>query len=64
MDVVSQALRNPAIVNSFDGCALSIPCHEPGSAPIGFMIAGTQNMDRKILSIGLAAERVVSKKIV
>jgi aspartyl-tRNA(Asn)/glutamyl-tRNA(Gln) amidotransferase subunit A len=51
--------RNPSIVNLFDGCALSIPCHEPGSAPVGLMIAGPQNTDRKVLSIGLAVEEVV-----
>ena len=49
-------LRNPSIVNLFDGCALSVPCHDPGSAPVGLMIAGTQNTDRKILAIGLAVE--------
>ena len=52
-------LRNPGIVNLFDGCALSVPCHEAGSAPVGMMIAGTQNTDRKILAIGLAVEEVV-----
>jgi aspartyl-tRNA(Asn)/glutamyl-tRNA(Gln) amidotransferase subunit A len=54
-------LRNSAIVNLFDGCALSVPCHDPGSAPVGIMIAGTQNTDRKILAIGLAVEEVVWK---
>jgi aspartyl-tRNA(Asn)/glutamyl-tRNA(Gln) amidotransferase subunit A len=54
-------LRNPAIVNLFDGCALSVPYNEPGTAPVGLMIAGTQNADRKILAIGLAVEEVVSK---
>jgi hypothetical protein len=54
-------LRNPAIVNLFDGCALSVPCHEPGTAPVGMMIAGTQSTDRKILAIGLAVEEVVWK---
>ena len=52
-------LRNPVIVNLFDGCALSVPCHDPGSAPVGLMIAGTQNTDRRILAIGLAVEEVV-----
>ena len=52
-------LRNPSIVNLFDGCALSVPCHDPGSAPVGLMIAGTQNTDRRILAIGLAVEQVV-----
>jgi len=55
-------IRNTAIVNLFDGCALSVPCHEPGTAPVGMMIAGTQNTDRKILSVGLAVEEVVSKR--
>jgi aspartyl-tRNA(Asn)/glutamyl-tRNA(Gln) amidotransferase subunit A len=54
-------LRNPAIVNLFDGCALSVPCHDPGSAPVGMMIAGTQNTDLRILAIGLAVEEVVWK---
>jgi len=55
-------LRNPAIVNLFDGCALSVPCHEPGAAPVGLMIAGTLNTDRKILEVGLAVEQVVSRR--
>jgi aspartyl-tRNA(Asn)/glutamyl-tRNA(Gln) amidotransferase subunit A len=50
------------VVNLFDGCALSVPCHESGSAPIGLMIAGVQNTDRKILAIGLAAEDVVYRR--
>jgi aspartyl-tRNA(Asn)/glutamyl-tRNA(Gln) amidotransferase subunit A len=55
----NRMLRNPSIVNTFDGCALTIPCHEPGSAPVGLMIAGTQNTDRTILTIGNAVEKVV-----
>jgi aspartyl-tRNA(Asn)/glutamyl-tRNA(Gln) amidotransferase subunit A len=55
----SRMLRNPSIVNLFDGCALTIPCHEPGSAPVGMMIAGIQNADRTILTIGDAVEKVV-----
>jgi len=54
-------LRNPAVVNLFDGCALSIPCHIPGTAPVGMMIAGTQGTDRKILAIGLAVEGLIRK---
>jgi aspartyl-tRNA(Asn)/glutamyl-tRNA(Gln) amidotransferase subunit A len=55
----ARMLRNASIVNLFDGCALSIPCHEPGSAPVGLMIAGSQNNDRKVLAIGLAFEEVL-----
>jgi aspartyl-tRNA(Asn)/glutamyl-tRNA(Gln) amidotransferase subunit A len=52
-------LRNPSLVNTFDGCAITIPCHEPETAPVGLMIAGTQNTDRAILMIGDAVEKVV-----
>lgn len=49
-------LRNPGLINFLDGCALSLPCHEPGSAPVGLMIAGTAMRDRRILAIGRAVE--------
>jgi len=52
-------LRNASLVNLFDGCALSVPCHESGTAPVGLMIAGTQNSDRHILSFGEAIAKVV-----
>jgi aspartyl-tRNA(Asn)/glutamyl-tRNA(Gln) amidotransferase subunit A len=52
-------LRNTSVVNMFDGCALSLPCHDPGTAPVGMMIAGTQTTDRRILAIGLAVENIV-----
>jgi len=55
----ARMLRNTSIVNSFDGCALSVPCHETGKAPEGLMIAGTQNTDLRILAIGLAVENIV-----
>ena len=54
--------RNPSVVNLFDGCALTVPCHEPGTAPVGLMIAGTRNTDARILSIGLAVESVLTAK--
>jgi aspartyl-tRNA(Asn)/glutamyl-tRNA(Gln) amidotransferase subunit A len=49
-------LRNASLVNLFDGCALSVPCHQAGTAPVGLMIAGVHGTDRKILAIGLAVE--------
>jgi aspartyl-tRNA(Asn)/glutamyl-tRNA(Gln) amidotransferase subunit A len=51
-------LRNPALVNLFDGCALSIPCHRPGDAPVGLMLAGLQGHDVQILSLGLSIENL------
>jgi aspartyl-tRNA(Asn)/glutamyl-tRNA(Gln) amidotransferase subunit A len=52
----ARMLRNASIINLFDGCALSIPCQESGSAPVGLTIAGTHNNDRKVLAVGLALE--------
>ena len=49
-------LRNPSVVNFLDGCALSIPCHEPGSAPVGLMVVGQSGEDRRLLAVGLALE--------
>ena len=49
-------LRNPTMINFLDGCALSIPCHEQGSAPVGLMVAGTAMNDRRILAIGRSVE--------
>jgi aspartyl-tRNA(Asn)/glutamyl-tRNA(Gln) amidotransferase subunit A len=55
----SRMCRNPSVVNLFDGCALSVPCQEPGSPPVGLMIAGTRNTDRRILAIGRAVEEIL-----
>ena len=58
----NRMLRNPSIVNLFDGCALSIPCHEAGTAPVGLTIAGTPNTDRTILMIGNAVESLLETR--
>ena len=49
-------LRNPTMINFLDGCALSLPCQAPGSAPVGLMVAGPALSDKRILAIGLAIE--------
>jgi aspartyl-tRNA(Asn)/glutamyl-tRNA(Gln) amidotransferase subunit A len=53
-------LRNPSVVNFLDGCALSIPCHRQGEAPVGLMVSGPRMGDEGLLSIGLAVERLVA----
>lgn len=53
-------LRNPSIVNLIDGCALSIPAHVPGSAPVGLMIVARSGEDRTLLAIGSALEAALS----
>lgn len=55
-------LRNPTMINFLDGCALSVPCHTAGSAPVGLMIAGCPMADAKILSVGLAVEHALTSR--
>lgn len=53
-------LRNPTLINFLDGCALSLPCHAPGTAPVGLMISGSNGADRRILAVGLAVETLLA----
>ncbi len=53
-------LRNATLINFLDGCALSLPCHAPGTAPVGLMIAGPAMRDLHILNVGAAVERALT----
>ncbi|HWI26703.1 MAG TPA: amidase [Stellaceae bacterium] len=55
-------LRNTAIVNFLDGCALTLPIQRPGSAPVGLMLVGSQNADRRLLALGSAVEAVIERE--
>jgi len=55
----SAVLRNASLVNFLGGCALSVPCHAPGEAPVGLMLVGSTGADRHILQAGLALEPVL-----
>jgi aspartyl-tRNA(Asn)/glutamyl-tRNA(Gln) amidotransferase subunit A len=50
------ALRNSSMVNFLDGCAISIPCQAPGSAPVGLTIFGLRGTDRRLLEVAGAVE--------
>jgi aspartyl-tRNA(Asn)/glutamyl-tRNA(Gln) amidotransferase subunit A len=53
-------LRNPTVANFLDGCAISLPCHEPGTAPVGLMLMGAAGGDRRLLTLAAAVEALVS----
>lgn len=53
-------IRNPVVANFFDRCALSLPCHEAGEAPVGIMLMGEAMDDRRILAIGLSVEALLA----
>jgi aspartyl-tRNA(Asn)/glutamyl-tRNA(Gln) amidotransferase subunit A len=53
-------MRNNGLINFLDGCAVTLPCHEQGGAPVGFMVCGTAGTDRRILAVAAAVERALS----
>ncbi|WP_153099662.1 amidase [Paraburkholderia hayleyella] len=53
-------LRNPSVFNFLNSCALSLPCHPHGSAPVGLMLAAAPFQDETLLAIGLAVEAVLN----
>jgi len=51
--------RNSGLVNFLDGCGVTLPCHEPGAAPVGFLVCGPALSDRRILAVAAAVERAI-----
>jgi aspartyl-tRNA(Asn)/glutamyl-tRNA(Gln) amidotransferase subunit A len=47
-------------VNLMDRCALTIPCHRPGEAPVGLMVIGETMGDHAILAIGRGIEAALA----
>jgi aspartyl-tRNA(Asn)/glutamyl-tRNA(Gln) amidotransferase subunit A len=60
MRINQMALRNTAVANFLDRCAVSIPCHEPGTAPVGLMLMSAHGADRRLLGLAAAVEALVS----
>jgi aspartyl-tRNA(Asn)/glutamyl-tRNA(Gln) amidotransferase subunit A len=52
-------LRNVGVVNFLDGCAVTLPCHAPGSAPVGLSVFGAAMADRRVLAAAAAVEGVL-----
>jgi aspartyl-tRNA(Asn)/glutamyl-tRNA(Gln) amidotransferase subunit A len=49
-------LRNTALGNFLDRCAISVPCHQPGEAPVGLMLMGETMGDARLFRIAAAVE--------
>ncbi len=56
----SSMLRNTSLINFLDGCALSLPIHRAGEAPVGLMIVGFSGEDERVLSVGAAIEAALA----
>jgi aspartyl-tRNA(Asn)/glutamyl-tRNA(Gln) amidotransferase subunit A len=52
-------LRNPTVFNMLDACAVSLPCHPRGQAPVGLMLAAAPHADDALLGIARAVESVL-----
>jgi aspartyl-tRNA(Asn)/glutamyl-tRNA(Gln) amidotransferase subunit A len=57
-------LRNPSVVNMLDGCALSLPCQNPGDLPVGLMVWGGALQDDSVLDLGLVIEAALRSSLV
>lgn len=56
----ARLLRNPGLINFLDGCAATVPCHAPGTAPVGLMVCGTALRDRHILAVANTIEAALA----
>jgi len=54
------ALRNTGFINFLDGCAISIPMHDPGSPPTGLMLGAQTGNDESLLQLAECAESIIN----
>ncbi|MEZ5412544.1 MAG: amidase [Acidimicrobiales bacterium] len=54
-------LRNTAVGNFLDACAVSIPVGRPGEAPVGLMLMGPPAGDRSLFEVALTVEEVIGR---
>jgi aspartyl-tRNA(Asn)/glutamyl-tRNA(Gln) amidotransferase subunit A len=55
-----RVLRNTTVANVLDRCAISIPCHRGGDAPVGLMLVGEHGADSRLFAIAAAVEAAIS----
>lgn len=61
-DINLMMLRNPTIANFLDACSISLPYHMDGDAPVGLMLIGQHDGDRRLLMIAAALENLLRSK--
>jgi aspartyl-tRNA(Asn)/glutamyl-tRNA(Gln) amidotransferase subunit A len=52
-------LRNTTVGNFLDRCSISLPCHEAGELPVGFMLMGEAMADKRLLAMARSVAPVV-----
>lgn len=53
-------LRNPSVANFLDGCAISLPCHAAGEAPVGLMLMAGHGEDGRLFEVASGVEAALS----
>ena len=56
-----RCLRNTATMNYLDGCAISLPCHQPGEAPVGLMLAASNGQDDELYRLASTVETILAR---
>lgn len=59
----ARLLRNPSLVNFLGWCALTLPCHAPGEAPVGLTVAARHGCDAMLLAVGAAMETCLASAV-
>ena len=54
-------LRNPTLINMLDGCAISLPAHAEGEAPVGLMLAASGGRDADLFASARAVEAALKR---
>jgi len=52
-------LRNPSVVNFWDGCAFSLPCHAPGELPMALMLSAARGQDAYLAGLAVLVENAL-----
>ncbi len=55
----SLLLRNTFAVNFMDGCSFTLPCHAPGTLPVGLMLSAPAMHDAALAAVALAIEALL-----
>jgi aspartyl-tRNA(Asn)/glutamyl-tRNA(Gln) amidotransferase subunit A len=54
-------LRNPAIINFLDRCAITLPIARADELPVGLMLVGRHGEDRRLLGLALGIEAALAR---
>ncbi len=56
----ARTLRNTFVGNILDRCAITMPCHEPGTGPVGLMLMGARGGDAALLRLAAGVEAALA----